>query len=211
MRRTKAEAAETREAILDAAEIVFNSTGVNQSSMIQIAHQATVTRGAVYFHFKDKADIFKALLDRAKFTQEDILEQAAACDHPDPLHVLRESTIAAVQMFASDARQQSIFTIVHHRCEYVGEMSMMLERLRAVKTRLLGLFVRLLEIARAKYLLSPRWSPEGASQVLIAVIGGLLHEWTQSGKTFDLKLDGAKTVTAIIDSFSSVSMPAPTQ
>ena len=54
-RRTKEEALATRHALLDAAERVFGRRGVARTSLVEIAEEAGVTRGAVYWHFKDKA------------------------------------------------------------------------------------------------------------------------------------------------------------
>jgi AcrR family transcriptional regulator len=62
MRRTKAEAGATREAILDSAETVFLEHGVNRSTLNQIAEHAGVTRGAIYFHFKDKIELYQEVV-----------------------------------------------------------------------------------------------------------------------------------------------------
>ena len=61
-RRTKEEAAITREQLLDAAERVFRERGVAGSSLAEVASAAGVTRGAVYWHFRDKADLFAAMI-----------------------------------------------------------------------------------------------------------------------------------------------------
>jgi len=47
VRRTKEEAEQTRDQILDAAEILFFERGVAHTSLEQIARAAGVTRGAV--------------------------------------------------------------------------------------------------------------------------------------------------------------------
>ena len=62
-RRTKEDALATRDALLDAAERVFGRRGVARTSLAQIAEEAGLTRGAVYWHFKDKADLFTAMMD----------------------------------------------------------------------------------------------------------------------------------------------------
>ncbi len=98
MRRTKAEAAETREAILIAAEQVFLERGVSQSTLAQIACHAGVTRGAIYFHFHDKSEIIKTIIGSVRFPQEEIMLQAAACDHPNPMQILEQSIISALQL-----------------------------------------------------------------------------------------------------------------
>ncbi|MBY0439824.1 MAG: TetR family transcriptional regulator, partial [Burkholderiales bacterium] len=55
-RRTKDAARATHARILDMAEIEFQRRGVSRTSLTDIARAAGVTRGAVYWHFRDKAD-----------------------------------------------------------------------------------------------------------------------------------------------------------
>lgn len=61
MKKTKSEAALTRVAILNAAELIFYRKGVKASSLAEIATQAGVTRGALYWHFRRKADLLLEL------------------------------------------------------------------------------------------------------------------------------------------------------
>ncbi len=76
-RRTKEQAEQTREAILDAAEQVFFQRGVSRASLEEIGRVAGVTRGAVYWHFKDKLDLFLAIEERVRLPQEQMLAQLA--------------------------------------------------------------------------------------------------------------------------------------
>lgn len=168
MRRTKAEAAETREAILLAAEQVFLERGVNQSTLTEIACYAGVTRGAIYFHFEDKLDIFQSIIGRARFPQEEIMLQAARFDHPNPLHILEQSIVAALELFATDERQQVVFTIINQRCEYVGEMAPVIDRLKEMRSDVLALFIGILKVAERRGELASEWSAETAAQILLA-------------------------------------------
>ncbi|KUJ92268.1 MAG: TetR family transcriptional regulator, partial [Pseudomonas sp. 63_8] len=61
-RRTKAEAQATRALILDAAEQVFHAQGVSHASLAEVAKAAGVSRGAIYWHFENKIDLFQAML-----------------------------------------------------------------------------------------------------------------------------------------------------
>ncbi|QUQ63706.1 TetR family transcriptional regulator [Kutzneria sp. CA-103260] len=63
MRRTAADAARTRSALLDAALLVFAETGVANARLADIATRAGATRGAVYHHFEDKAALHAAVLN----------------------------------------------------------------------------------------------------------------------------------------------------
>lgn len=207
MRRTKAEAAETREAILVAAEEVFLRRGVNQSTMMEIARHAGVTRGAIYFHFHDKNDIFQAIILRTRFPQEEIMLQAALCDHPNPLHVLESSMISALELFATNQRQQNVFTIIYQRCEYVGEMAPVVEKLKEARDNVVSLFTNLLQLAERRGELSPEWTSLTAAQILIAALGGLLNEWLRSGREFDLVTYGSKALVTLL---RSMRAPLPT-
>ena len=53
----------TRRALLDAARTIFTTQGYAATSTEEIVHQAGVTRGALYYHFRDKAALFGAVFD----------------------------------------------------------------------------------------------------------------------------------------------------
>ena len=75
VRRTKQDAEITRNQLLDAAENVFNEKGVARTSLAEIASAAGVTRGAIYWHFKNKADLFHAMLERVKMPIDQMIDQ----------------------------------------------------------------------------------------------------------------------------------------
>ena len=90
-RRTKQDAQATREALLDAAERVFELRGVSHTSLAHIAEAAGLTRGAVYWHFKDKAALFNAMMERVTLPLEKELEGLAQCTG-DPIEGIGSST-----------------------------------------------------------------------------------------------------------------------
>ena len=60
-RKTKQQALETRQHILDVALRLFSQQGVSSTSLAAIAKEAGVTRGAIYWHFKNKSDLFNEI------------------------------------------------------------------------------------------------------------------------------------------------------
>lgn len=64
MRKTKEDMLATREQILDAAFDCFYEKGPDATTLEEVAKRAGVTRGAIYWHFTDKVDLYRAVLDR---------------------------------------------------------------------------------------------------------------------------------------------------
>ncbi|MGO4450347.1 TetR family transcriptional regulator [Phyllobacterium sp. TAF24] len=201
MRRTKAEAGETRESILDSAEAVFLDHGVNQSTLNQIAAHAGVTRGAIYFHFKDKIELYQEVVERVRLPQDDLLTKAFHCEVGNPLDIALDAGIFCLENFAGDPRKQRVFTIITQRCEYVGEMAQVLERLRTLNEEVHQMLLRLTTLAKKRGMLSSEWRPEIAARSLQSAMSGLLSEWMRLNKSFDLVAAGTMTLTAIVDSF----------
>ena len=111
MRRTKEESELTRTAILDAAERIFCEQGYAVATIDGVSRAAGVTRGAFYWHFKDKADLLGALYARSLLPQEQILTTAAEmCS--DPLRSLLDAGVASLREFEVDEGKQRMFRIM---------------------------------------------------------------------------------------------------
>ena len=85
VRRTKEEAQETRAQILVAAEKAFFERGVARTTLADIATLAGVTRGAIYWHFSNKADLVQAMLDTLHEPLEEMAKASESEDELDPL------------------------------------------------------------------------------------------------------------------------------
>ncbi|MBC7192984.1 TetR family transcriptional regulator [Marinobacter sp.] len=115
-RKTKAEAENTRQAILDAAEQVFVRKGVAHASLEEIARTAQVTRGAVYWHFQNKSDVFDAMLERVRLPMLEMTESAAD-EKTGDLLTLRNLCIYALQTLVEDKRHFRVYKILFHHTE----------------------------------------------------------------------------------------------
>lgn len=186
MRRTKAQAEETRQAILEAAERKFLMDGVSKTSLEQIAAEAGVTRGAIYWHFKNKAELFRALKERT-CPKEKMLEQALAeGTHSDLLGLLRDSVLDSLSQLVEDEQRQRIYMILVSRCEYVGEMLEALAEQCEAQERLHNRLLVAFRQAEERGLLSPDWTPETATNSFIYMLEGMVVSWLKFGKRFDL-------------------------
>jgi AcrR family transcriptional regulator len=108
-RRTAAEAEETRRQIIAVARHAFASKGYAETSTSEIVAQAGVTRGALYHHFRDKADLFRAVfVEVAHDLNETVIKAAASAS--DPRKVFRAGCRAALTAM-SDAEYHQIAVV----------------------------------------------------------------------------------------------------
>ena len=101
MRRTKEDAAKTREEVLTAAAEIFYENGVSGSSLEKIAQRAGVTRGAIYWHFKDKAELFCEMVARVTMPMEDAPCQISPAHDADPLASVRAMLVGILERTAA--------------------------------------------------------------------------------------------------------------
>ena len=76
MRRTQEEAEQTRQDLLDAALTVFSQKGYTATRLEDVAQSAGVTRGAIYYHFGSKAELFSALIEEANKIGNSAIDRA---------------------------------------------------------------------------------------------------------------------------------------
>lgn len=69
-RKTREDALKTREGLLDAALELFSTAGFDNTNLADIARKANVTRGAVYWYFSNKMEVFETL--EAEFEQQSL-------------------------------------------------------------------------------------------------------------------------------------------
>ena len=68
----------TRRALLDTARTIFTAQGYSAASTEEIVRRAGVTRGALYYHFRDKAALFEAVFDEVRGEHIQALRTAMA-------------------------------------------------------------------------------------------------------------------------------------
>ena len=78
MKRTKEEAAVTRAAVLKSALAVFSAKGYAAATLDDVAKAAKVTRGAIYWHFKSKADLYNTLVQELSARGASVVQQAVS-------------------------------------------------------------------------------------------------------------------------------------
>ncbi|MCY1530349.1 HTH-type transcriptional repressor BepR [compost metagenome] len=189
MRRTKEEAEKTRCAILAAAEMLFLEKGVAHTSLEHIARQAGVTRGAVYWHFQNKAHLFHDMLNQVRLPPEQLAERLGGCAERDPLLALHDLCVEAIENLARDQQKRRIFTILLRRCEFTAELREAEQRHEAFINQFIALCERQFSQPCASSRLQPGMTPRLAARALHALLVGLFSDWLRDPTLFDPLID----------------------
>jgi TetR/AcrR family transcriptional regulator, acrAB operon repressor len=193
-RRTKDDAQLTRDHILDAAELVFERRGVSRTSLHEIAQAAGVTRGAVYWHFKDKADLFNAMMLRVTLPLEQAVNASDAPHVADPIAHLRASFGEALRKTAGDPQVRRVFEIATHKVEYVDEMQAVRERHLCTRDECLAHVALALRRGR----IGRRIPARAAALGMHALVDGLIQNWMLDPQSFDLVKVGMQVLDAYL-------------
>lgn len=86
---------ETKAKLITAARALFTTSGYGETSTPDIVKKAEVTRGALYHHYKDKSDLFRAVLEE----EARLVGKAIAEETRIPQSALENFTIGADAYF----------------------------------------------------------------------------------------------------------------
>lgn len=185
VRKTKEQALKTRSSILDAAISVFVDHGVAKASLNEIAARAGVTRGAIYWHFNNKLDIFEALDEQLHNSLLEVILSDLEKDHPEPLKQLENLCIELLLDLERNQKKKDILTIFLLKCDYSGDMARFLTQHYEKKKKNFALFSRYFQKAQSKGHIKDN-DPEILTEALSCYLCGIVHEYIRAPELINM-------------------------
>lgn len=172
-RKTREEAERTRQSIIEAAGVVFCRDGLHGARLEDVAREAGISRGAVYWHFRDKEELLQALLREQPLPIE--RPPVSGIDLAQSWELLYRDLLATL----SDDDLRQLPEILLHKSERTAAAAPVQERLAAAQERL-GRHLRhaLLQAVESGEL-ARELDIEAAGELLRTCITGLLFECLQ--------------------------------
>lgn len=203
MRRTKEEAERTRQAILDAAVTVFSDRGVAKATLQNIAQQADVTRGAIYWHFANKVEIFDALHEHlhSPFIQR-ILE-GLEVEHADPVGQLQTICTELLEDLDKEPQTQQLLTLFLLKCDYSGEFAASKAKFLEKKRGTYNAFSAYFKKAIDGGYISQHADPHLLTVALQSLFHGLVVEFLEDPDNINLGQDGPRLMAMLFNSFKN--------
>ena len=140
MRKTKDEALITKNQIMEKAMKLFLQKGFLTTTLDEIAQYANVTRGAIYWHFKDKLDIVNELIETEHQSLTKLLNELFK-ENISPFNKIEKIIDGIVVNFFDNQTFQDFIELTWFKIEYSQ-----LSRLRTSKAELTGYFIENFEL-----------------------------------------------------------------
>ncbi len=202
-RKTKQQAEETRQEILDAAIKTFSERGVSATSLADIANAAGVTRGAIYWHFKNKVDLF---YQACEFGDNQIVqaeEYYRSKYTNDPLSILRELLIFILTDFIENPKNRALMEIFFLKCELVGEMAALVDFKRANYVASQYRIIENLRCCIEAGQLPADLNIECAAIMIRSLMSGLLETWLLQPGSFNINQHTVTLVDTLIETLTN--------
>jgi AcrR family transcriptional regulator len=171
--------ADTRTRILEAARRVFARSGYEGATLDQVGKEAGLTKGAVYWHFASKSDLYLALCDHSLMQLlaglpeqlEGVLTSA------DPREALRQLLAAQFLSCEADKGEKPMLFFEFIARSREPEVK---EKLSASVSKLLEGTSRLLREMQERGLLAGEVDPDAMAVSLHALVNGIVLMWVMA-------------------------------
>lgn len=184
-RKKKEEAQKTRQQLIEAAITAFARRGVANTTLTDIADAAKVTRGAIYWHFSNKVEIFNAIWEAQLPLRDIIHDKLLLAENDDPLLMLREQFITALQYIAREPRQCALLQILYHKCEFNNDMITECEIRKRIGFNYEHLRA-MLEKCISRNVISSQINVELTLIVFHGFFSGIIKNWLMNSDSFNL-------------------------
>lgn len=196
-RKTKEAAELTRLAILDSALSLFADQGVSRTTLADIAKEAGVTRGAIYWHFDNKSSLIQGLWQHHFGAFDERLEvhvkDAASLD------VVLSAGKLWFEELQNNQISQKFFEINMFKIEYSAELEGLLKHDAEMLALDQQRFNATLENIQAQGGIKEGVNLEHITLGIFSMTWGLINQWLILGKSFDLVATGENILTGYIN------------
>ncbi|MCL5042371.1 MAG: TetR family transcriptional regulator [Gammaproteobacteria bacterium] len=185
MRRSKQDAEKTRLKVIDAALTLFSRNGYSNTTLAMIAAEAGYSRGPIYWHFKNKDDLYQAVLAMSQEPLEQLvteLEDTKA----GPLRAIELFIRRWLDLLVEDVWFRQSFEILLNKTELTEQMVPTLERERSLTLSIVDALSACFAKAQQSGLIPADDSPRSLALLVYSQLMGVTQSWLFAPDLFDL-------------------------
>jgi len=182
--------------LLDAALEVFWRDGVTRASLQAIAQEAGVTRGALYWHFKNKEDLFETLFEQQYADFFAAFNDQTLRDNQDVWTHLQHNLTTMFETLATRESKHKFCNVMFSKCEQTAGN----ETITELACRYHRLFQKqiayVLQLSREQGRLPENTDIKLAAIYLESSLVGLIKIWIDEPERFDLIAKSKRVIAA---------------
>ena len=186
MRRTKQEAAVTRATLLKTALSIFSAKGYSAATLDDVAKAAKMTRGAIYWHFKSKADLYNTLVDEVSARGAAVVQQAVA-EGGTLIEILRRVFVRQCALIEEDKEARAVMELALFKTGLDPELQAGRKKQLEAGNALITGITDAMRQGVARGVLRSDIDPADMARAFIAFENGAIQVWLASPKSFSLK------------------------
>ncbi len=186
MRRTKEEAAVTRATLLKTALTLFSTRGYAATSIDDITKAARVTRGALYHHFTNKADLYNTLVEEVSASGANIVQQAVA-EGGTFTEILKRIFTRQLAYIEENKEARAVMELALFKTGTHPELQSGRERQIKTGKAMIDGIAQAMQIGITNGELRNDISPTEMARSFIAFQNGVVQLWLAAPKSFSLK------------------------
>lgn len=186
MRRTKEEAALTRQQILNAALSVFSAKGYSAATLEDIAQAAGVTRGAIYWHFEDKAGLYNSLMQDYSERGAEIV-QGAIAQGGSLIEILQRVFVELLQAVESEDSLRAVMELQLFKTELTEELRPGRQLQVQAGQALIASIAAALQQGVEDGVLRADLEPDDMALAFMALQNGAIQLWLMDLEAFSLR------------------------
>jgi len=186
MRRTKEEAAVTRATVLKAALSVFSAKGYAAATLDDVATAAKVTRGAIYWHFKGKADLYNTLVEEMSARGASIVQKAVA-EGGTLIDILRRVFISQCALIEDDKEARAVMELALFKTGIDPDLQAGRKKQIDAGNALISGIADAMKMGVSQGILRDDIDPTDMARAFVAFENGAIQQWLASPKSFSLK------------------------
>ena len=195
MRRTKEEAEQTRQDVLDAALQVFSERGYAAATLNEIAARAGVTRGAIYWHFRNKAELYNTLLKEAASISSQLV-QAAAGEGGELPEILERVFVRLLQAVEDDPMLRATLELELFKTAQLSELEQSKKQRLEAGEQLVAGIAEVMRSGVQQGFLSEDLDPLLMARAFVGFQNGMIRLWLMAPRSFSIKAQ-ARSLAAI--------------
>jgi TetR/AcrR family acrAB operon transcriptional repressor len=184
MRRTKEDAAKTRQSLVDAALKLFGQRGYSGTTLRLIAEEAGCSRGPIYWHFANKEVLFEEILEYSQVPIEQLV--AIHQDSSDPERAADHFSRQWLRLLIDDIYFRQSFEIFLNKTEFTEAVSKTLDRERVLTASIILMFSSWVTSYRKKENVAPSTASDTVALSMYAYLMGITQTWLLDPKITDL-------------------------